>query len=271
MDSRLPPNFKHYSLKKSSSKRKRGRSNIKTLILLMLATLVSCYAADKLEMEKHFIIKHVTMDQTTYLNQDYLDSLCSDLLLGRSTLTGLSDQKARLESEPLVKKARLLRRFPDRIAVRVWEREPVALLNVGELLPVDGEGMVLPLDLSAHKLDLPILTPRSVSLSSSGADPSGQTRIDRDGRVLLEALLTFREKAPDLLPLVSEFTLDERGKVTVVTMDWAMQVVMGKWVEPDKLEYLRWMLDQLARTRERPSLVDLSFEGQIIVKKKDKI
>ncbi|MBN2288080.1 MAG: cell division protein FtsQ/DivIB [Candidatus Glassbacteria bacterium] len=266
----LPPETTARNRKAGSNRRKRGRSNLRTLILLLLVTVVSCYAADRLKLYRYFVIKKVTMEQTTFISPAHLDSLCSSILLGASTLSSLSAQRKIIESEPLVKSVRFLRRFPDRLTVQVREREPVALLNVGELLPIDSEGFVLPIDLAVSRLDLPILTPRSAALSL-GTEAGAQPRLNRDGRLLLEALLSLKQNSPELLPLVSEFTLNEQGKVTLVTVEDGMRVVLGKWVEPDKLRYLKWMLEQVSGVEEKPALVDLSFEGQIILKKSDEI
>ena len=266
MFTRLSPKINKRNGNTRSGRRRRGRSNLRALLLLLLITIFSCYLAFKLQFYKYFTIKQVKLEQTTYISSAYLDSLCAELLLGANTMSSLSFQRKTIEREPLIKRVRFLRRFPDRLTVQIQEREPVALFNVGELLPIDSEGFVLPLDLSAHRLNLPILTPRSVALSLS-TEPGVQPSLNRDGRLLLEALLSFKQNTPELLPLISELTLNELGKVTLVTVEEGMRVVLGKWVNPEKLRYVKWMLEQVSQTQEKPVLVDLSFEGQIILKK----
>ena len=266
----LPVKISKRHSKVSSVRQRQGRSSLRVLLLLLLITLLSYYAANKLQLYKYFIIKQVMVEPTIYISAAYLDSICAELLLGANTLSSLSSQRKILEAEPLIKKVHFWRRFPDRLTVRVQEREPVALLNVGELLPIDSEGLVLDLDLSENQFNLPILTPPSVALSFGGK-PDAQPRLNRDGLLLLEAILSFKQYSPELLPLISEFTLSERGKVTLVTIDGGMRVILGKWVEPEKLHYLKWMLEQVSRIEEKPALVDLSFEGQIILKKDDEI
>jgi len=270
MSTGLPVKTGKRHSKDNSGRRRRGRSNVRALLLLLLIALLSYYAANKLQLYKYFIIKQVMVEPTVYISAAYLESMCAELLLGANTLSSLSSQRKILEAEPMIKKVYFWRRFPDRLTVRVQEREPVALFNVGELLPIDSEGVVLDLDLSENRLNLPILTPRSVALSLD-REPDAQPRLNRDGLLLLEAILSFKQNSPELLPLISEFTISEHGKVTLVTIKEGMRVVLGKWVEPDKLRYLKWMLEQVSRTEEKPALVDLSFEGQIILKKDDEI
>ena len=146
------------------------------------------------------------------------------------------------------------------------ERRPVALANLGEIIPVDDEGYVLPLDISRHRMELPLITPPSAG-SVTIDETTGRMRLDKQGRRLVQAVLCFKDMAPELLSRISEFGIDSQGKIALVTMDRGLRVVMGKWVEPKNIEYLKWMFTELDGRDDRPALVDLSFEGQIIVRK----
>lgn len=85
----------------------------------------------------------------------------------------------RVSTHPLVLSAVVTRHLPSTLLVRVAEREPVALApDDGTLAPVDGEGMVLPIDPSRMALDLPI---------AASADT-----------LLLHVLSGLRQDAPDL-------------------------------------------------------------------------
>jgi cell division septal protein FtsQ len=247
-----------------SSKSRRRKGGLK-LIALLLVTVSSCYAAFRFDLSSYFAIKRITVNKTALIREAYLDSICRSLLLGRSMLSGLGEEKNAIAAEPLVKEVHFSRHFPDCLIVQVEERKPVALVNVGELVPVDMEGIVLPLPDSLISRELPILTPRTPSLASD-EEYSNRVRLNREGLRLLEAVLEFRQLAPEMLPLLSEFTLDEQGKITLVTLDDGIKVVMGKWVRKENIRYLQWMLSQLAGRADKPVLIDLSFEGQIILK-----
>lgn len=238
------------------------------MIFLLLVTACSCFAAYKLDFDGFFIIKKVNVNPTNLIQETYLDSLCRSLLLGRSIFSNLSQQEKIILSEPLVKEVRFLRRYPDCLKVQVEERVPVALVNLGELLPVDSEGFILQLANKNYPLELPILTPRTVAFNGQ-EENSSRASLNKESLRLLEAALVFRRLAPELLPQVSEFTLNEQGKITLVTLDDGIKVVLGKWVKEENVRYLQWMLGQFARLGEKPVLVDLSFEGQIIVKNKN--
>jgi hypothetical protein len=249
----------------SSSKRKRSRRSGFKVVVLLFATVCSGYAAYRLDVNGYFTIKQVNVNRTEFIPETSLDSLCRNLFLGQSMLSDLNDEKSELSRLTFVKKVRCLRRFPDRIRIQVEERRPVALANVGELLPVDSEGFVLPLDIDRHALELPIITPRSV-VALYHEEGSGMIRLDKEGCQLIQAVMAFNVLAPEMLPMVSEFTINDQGKITIVTMEQGLRVVMGRWVKRKNLDYLKWMLEELAARHDIPELVDLSFEGQIIVK-----
>ena len=248
-----------------SSKRNRSRRSGFKAVVLIFATVCSTYAAYKLDINGYFTIKQVEVSRTDFIAGASLDSLCRSLFLWQSMISNLNDEKRELSRLAFVKNVRCLRRFPDRLRIQVEERRPVALANVGELLPVDPEGYVLPLEIDRYALELPIITPRSV-VALYHEEDSGMRRLDKEGRQLLQAVMTLNRLAPEMASRVSEYAINEQGKITIVTMEQGLRVVMGKWVKRSNLDYLKWMLEELASRPDIPELVDLSFEGQIIVK-----
>ena len=261
----VPGNRKKNSRKSSFSRRGRGRRSAVKVLVLLLATVCSAYAAFKLDLDGYFTIRQVKVDKTRFISESALDSICRGLFSGKSILSDLGPAKKVIEDQPLIKQVRLLRKFPDCLQVQVEERKPVALVNLGELVPVDDEGCVLPLDVTRYGIELPIITPRSAAVLSS-TDEGGRRQLNKEGRQLVQAVLAFGKLAPDMLRGVSEFTLNEEGKVTLVTLDDGLKVVLGKWVEAKNIDYLRWMLRELKSRADKPSLIDLSFDGQIVVK-----
>jgi len=249
----------------SSSKRNHNRRSGFKVVVLLLATVCSAYAAYKLNINGYFIIKEVNINPTEFIPEASLDSLCRSLFLGQSMFSDLNDEKSELSRHTFVKKVRCLRRFPDRIRIQLEERRPVALANVGELLPVDSEGYILPLDISRLAFELPIITPRGAA-AVYHEQGSSRIRLNIEGRQLLQAVTAFNRLAPEMLPRVSEFAINGQGKITLVTMEHSLRVVMGKWVKRKNIDYLKWMLEELAGRSDIPELVDLSFEGQIVVK-----
>lgn len=256
----VPPRHRHASHRKGH----RRRSLIKLLALLLL-TGSSTYAAYRMDIGGYFAVRQVEVGPTTLIPRAELERLCRELFLGRNLVLSLADSKSLLLEEPLVRQVRLTRRFPDQLAVTVEERRPVALLNAGQLLPVDQDGYILPLADSLLSPELPILTPRGPALEAFQVEGKRQS-LDRESRRLLEAALALEHLAPELLPRLSEITIDDQGKLTVIALEDGIRVVMGRWIEERNIRYLGWMLDELAGHPDKPQSVDLSFEGQIIVR-----
>ena len=253
------------SRRRSPTRRKRRKSGAFKVLMFMLLLFSSGYAAYQLDVSGYFSVKSIETAETTYVEPAMLDSLCQSLFVGRSIFSDLGPVREILSSQPLIRSVRCLRRFPDRLRIQVTERRPVALANLGEIMPVDDEGYVLPLDITRHRLELPLITPPSAG-SVTVDEKSGRMRLDKQGRRLVQAVLCFKDMSPELLPRISEFGIDSQGKIALVTMDQGLRVVMGKWVEPKNIEYLKWMFAELDNRDDRPVLVDLSFEGQIIVR-----
>jgi hypothetical protein len=249
----------------SSAKRNRSRRSGFKVVVLLLATVCSAYAAYKLDINGYFTIKEVNVNRTEFIPEASLDSLCRCLFLGQSILSNLKDEKSELSRHTFIKKVHCLRRFPDRIRIQIEERRPIALANVGELLPVDSEGYVLPLDISRLTFELPIITPRG-AVAVYHEEGSSRIRLNTEGRQLLQAVMAFNRLAPEMLSRMSEFAINDQGKITLVTMEQGLRVVMGKWVKRKNIDYLKWMLEELAGHHDIPELVDLSFDGQIIIK-----
>lgn len=83
-------------------------------------------------------------------------------------------REERLAGHPLIEKARILRGGLHRLRVTVDEVRPVALVSGPELVPVDQDGQVLPIDPAARPLDLPILG--GAELSEDRVEPEAARR-----------------------------------------------------------------------------------------------
>jgi cell division protein FtsQ len=90
----------------------------------------------------------------------------------------------RLQTHPLVRSAEVERELPGRLAVRVVEREPAALVpGDGHLQPADAGGHVLPIDPVRVPLDLP-LAAQSDSALLAVLDALRQSAPDLYGRIV---------------------------------------------------------------------------------------
>jgi cell division septal protein FtsQ len=167
--------------------------------------------------------------------------------------------EAGLAAHPLVRTARVRRRLPGTLILVVEEREPVGLVATPTLEPVDAEGKILPLDPSAHALDLPLLNP--------GADVDGEAGASR--AALAAETDHLQRVDPEFSARISELTRDDRG-------DW-----IARWGEPAVSFRFRSSVTA-RRLREGvlvladataegdgspPAAVDLRFAEQVVVRR----
>jgi len=102
---------------------------------------------------------------------------------------------ARIDSIPGVEGARVTRRWPATVSVRLRERQPVALTpHKGRLALIDADGTVLPFDPTRAPADLPV---------------------SRGGKAVARVLARVREADPAMFAAVSE----ARGRGSDVVLE----------------------------------------------------
>lgn len=170
---------------------------------------------------------------------------------------------------PWVRSAQARRRLPAAVEVRVVEREPAALVDLGGLYLVDREAQVFKRASAGDGLDLPLVT-------GFTRDDYLQRRADLEP-LLLGALALVdgygREGLATAWP-VSEVHVDVDEGVTLYVGDEGMQVRLGVGDLPQKLARLRQMLSALRAegkraevlhldNRSRPSWVTVRLAGSV--------
>jgi cell division protein FtsQ len=137
--------------------------------------------------------------------------LADDQVLALSGVTGAEHWysvttpaiEKRLEANPLVRRAEVVKVFPDTLRMTVWGRVPAGLVLAsvnGRTVPVlvDSDGVVYKIGSSGAEVDMPV-----VSGVSAGETTLGSTLPRVYGRLFAD-LLALRETAPALYALVSE-------------------------------------------------------------------
>jgi hypothetical protein len=165
--------------------------------------------------------------------------------------------EAGLARHPHVRTARVRRRLPGTLILVVEEREPVGLVATPTLEPVDAEGRLLPVDPSAHALDLPLL--------NVGAGPDAEAL-----RVALAAETDRLQRVdPEFTARISELVRDEKGDWVA---HWGEPAVSFRFRPSVTARRLREGVLVLAdATAERdgspPLAVDLRFAEQVVVRR----
>lgn len=175
----------------------------------------------------------------------------------------LSEYADRVRRDPMVAEARFRRRFPNRLTLEVVEREPVALVELGRLAPVDTAGRVLPVD--------PFHTDWNVPILSVGWPAS---EVVREGRIAVEAVQStlallgeVSTRYPALSREISAVELERSGTVTLRLVHGDAAIVLDVSTPIEKLALIDDVLKDLREKGLDYRALDLRFDDQIVVRR----
>jgi cell division protein FtsQ len=166
-----------------------------------------------------------------------------------------------LRGHPAVAEARVTRRFPATLRVRVLEKRPVAFVEHGALRPATASGELLPIDPARSAVDLPIVR-------GAWSDAAEQRAV----RGLLGEMGRLTELDPGLLSEVSEVRAGAEGPGVLVLSHRLAEIVLPAGQDSGRLAQLRAVLGELQRRlpdsggNGPAARVDLRFRDQIVVR-----
>lgn len=164
----------------------------------------------------------------------------------------------RVERNPFVDRAVVVRAIPYDVTITVKERDPIAIVATPTAtLSISSHGVILPLPME-RKNNMPVITNVKQQLvvgdTAKGALLQAVNFIDDAERM-----------GPALSANIAEVRLDE-GNLIAYTTVASLQVIVGKNDFNRKLLYLQKFLQQAAvEGGPHYSYVDLRFNGQIVV------
>ena len=172
-----------------------------------------------------------------------------------------------LETHPWIARANLTRKWPHRVHLHIQEREPVALVQAGELYYVDHRGNLFKPLSPGDPHDFPVITglPREFFSPGQGALPETMAHI----RQLVDLLKTTQ--APLNLENISEIHVDLERGLTLYANGLGAGVDLGLGRYQEKLQRLarawptltqKGYLPRAARINlDYPQKVVLSLKG----------
>jgi len=157
-----------------------------------------------------------------------------------------------LSRHPWVREVRVRRAWPPSLEVKVTEREPRALVDLGGLYLVDDRGEVFKRAVPGDGLDLPVVT---------GISREAWVERRADVEPLLSAALAllarWAERGLDRSAPVSEIHIDPDFGTTIWAGDDGLEVRLGHGELPDKLERLERVLSALSAEGQRAEVLHL--------------
>lgn len=166
----------------------------------------------------------------------------------------------KIEENPWVRQARIQRIFPRQVVIRVEEREPVAIVNLGYLYYVDAGGEVFKVLAASDSLDYPVVT--GFNAERLGASDAREKDRMKQVIALLKALegreyFTGRQ--------VSEVSLEPGGGLSVYALE-GVRIRFGQGDYARKLSRLERIYGYLKPKMAMLDYIDLNVDEKVIVR-----
>lgn len=235
---------------------RRGAIGAGVVVLLVLLGL----SPRLLRRMDAFRVRQVEVVGTRYLApHEALER--SGIGVGSNVFDDPAPWVSRLAAHPLVAAVRVERKLPGTIVLTITEVEPMALARTPALAPVSGDGLVLPIDMRAVDVDLPVLA-FAVAVDAEG-------RLEgEEARVVLAALSRLRRLAPEFAARVSEAGREgDDGVRLLLRRPAGVEVMLPVDFDAQRLEQLRLTLTDLESRGEASQVrrIDVRFRDQVVV------
>ncbi|MDY6848753.1 MAG: FtsQ-type POTRA domain-containing protein [Thermodesulfobacteriota bacterium] len=266
------PRLKRNKTKPNKVKRKRPRDwrrllqrALRVAVAAVSVTFIvggAVVAARMLAASDFMRVARVHVENTQRTSEEEIVAL-SDIKIGdRIFELDLEMIAARIEENPWVRQARVDRIFPQDVRIRVAEREPRAIVNLGYLYYVDGGGEVFKMLDGRDRLDYPVITgmERDELLDNP---PQAQQRLRRAISLLGE----LEQRRHFNIEAVSEIHLDSRRGIALYTYRSAVPVYLGEEDYAAKLDRLERIYKELEPRLAVLEYIDLQVPDRIIVRR----
>ena len=166
---------------------------------------------------------------------------------------------ARLRQLGPVKRAEVIRSFPNRVTLVVEERVPFTLAQAGRLYWLDEDGVSLGPEPRAVTPRLPVITGIRPEETRSGGAAA------EDARAAVSLIRSMLRTGSPLTREISEIHMSGADGPVLYTVD-GVEVRLGTVDWEDRLGRLEGVLAQIRSLGEPMEYVDLRFRGQVVFK-----
>jgi cell division protein FtsQ len=229
--------------------------------ILLIGFVLTAYRY--LDYQNEFIVKKIFISGNHELNQDDVIQM-SGLKYGMDIKdVELTEASFRLMNSPYIWNARISRIFPNTLSVTVYEREPVAKINLEQTYALDKFGAILPESKQARALPLlsGIQTVEDFKMGYSSAD-----LLIRQG---IDLIMQSQVRYPNTLGALSEAHWDAGSESWILILDSAKpHINVGNLDLRNKLAILHTFIEneqKMGKTIKQLSYIDLRFDEQLIV------
>lgn len=208
-----------------------------------------------------FRIAEIRVEGNHRLSAEHARAL-SDIRIGVNTFDldlGLIGRK--IAQNPWVRQARVQRIFPRQVVIRLDERTPVAVINLGYLYYLDDQGEVFKVLGGSDRLDYPVIT--GFAYEAARLHDEGYARQLEE---IVELISDLKQRSRFSLDQVSEIHRQENGGLTLVTIDGSVRIKLGRGAHRRKLDRLERVYAQLKSQLPILDYIDLNVDEKVIVR-----
>ncbi len=208
-----------------------------------------------------FRVEQVTVQGNSRLKENQVVAL-SDIQIGINTFNldlGLIGRK--IEENPWVESAHVQRIFPRQLLIKIEERQPVAIINLGYLYYLDSRGEIFKVLGAADNLDYPIVTGFDYKKAQQH-----NPEYARQLRQIVGLLADLSQRRLFGIDQVSEVHFTARGGLSLFTLDGGVKVKLGYTDFSRKLDRLERIYAQLQPKLQMLDYVDLNVDEKVIVR-----
>lgn len=208
-----------------------------------------------------FRVDQVSVKGGQHLSDQQVVAL-SDIRKGLNTFSLDIDLIGRkLAENPWVRDAQVQRIFPRQVDIRIEERKPVAIVNLGYLYYLDETGEIFKVLESEDNLDFPIIT---------GFDHQKIQQRDRsyagELKQIVSLLGNLRQRSKFGLEQVSEIHREASGGLVLFTLNGGVKVRLGRKNFSNKLDRLERIYAHLQPQLPILDYIDLNVDEKVIVR-----
>jgi len=175
--------------------------------------------------------------------------------------------RLKMMNNAYIKDAIVRHELPDCVSITITERKPIALLQKGELLGIDEDGVILPHVVSAKLANLPVISGFSGMANSAPGMVVGDSTI-REALQIIQSASAISASAGQL---ISELRINDEGEFVLYTVDYGIPVFLGRGYYAEKFALLASFWEEVAHPEvaRRLASVDVRFKDQVIVRWND--
>ena len=166
--------------------------------------------------------------------------------------------REKIVSDPRIAYVRVERRLPQKVVIRLEEKQPVLLINLENMYGLTPQGEIIPLE---GDFNLPVVN----GIETKKTKPYQKLKSRKVGLALSLRNSLYRID-PNILNLISEMSLKEKENVIFYLVPKGAKVLLG-WGDFER-KLIRFSLILRGETEfEKIECIDLRFKGQAIVRR----